>query len=163
MHHIELWEAVPGYEGEYTVSDLGRVYSFKRGVHLKPELIRSGYHRVALLKKGVARKCLVHRLVMLAFVGSYNLDVNHIDGVKTNNVLNNLEYCTRSANIRHSYRIGTSSNAGERNPSAKLNMLQVRVIRKLSGLVSGGFIGNIFNVNRNTAYAIWLNKTWDKL
>lgn len=70
----------------------------KLGVHTK------GYHLVVLYREGVVNTYRVHRLVALAFISNpeNKSDVNHIDGVKSNNSVSNLEWNTREENVRHS-------------------------------------------------------------
>ena len=102
----EVWKPVVGYEGLYEVSDLGRVRGLRKNRVLKPSLAR-GYHHYKLYLKGKDGKlALGHRLVMAAFVGPSNLDVNHIDNNPSNNALTNLEYCTAQQNMDHSKRSG---------------------------------------------------------
>ncbi len=106
---METWKAVPGFEGRYEVSDHGRVRN-SQGRVLSPNAQNSGYQIVHLYSGGRGTRVvrLVHRIVAAAFVSASPQDheVNHIDGVKTNNVASNLEWVTRSGNIRHSVALG---------------------------------------------------------
>lgn len=112
----ELWKYITGYEGLYQVSNMGRVRSFDRwvigksnskrlikGKILKPIKGSKGYLHVQLCKKGKINCYLVHRLVAQAFIdNSDNLpQVNHRDECKTNNVVENLEWCTASYNMNY--------------------------------------------------------------
>jgi hypothetical protein len=121
---------IPGYE-DYECDIFGNVYSLKRGKRrkLKPAITIHGYLVVKIYKNGKCKTCKIHRLIMLSFVGASKLDVNHIDGVKTNNNFLNLEYCTRSENVRHSYTTGLACNKGENNSQNKLNKQQVIEIK----------------------------------
>jgi hypothetical protein len=108
----EVWKSVPGYETLYVVSSLGRVKSLsKKGAYrelvMRPKL-EGGYFRLMLCKQSKRRSFRIHRLVAMAFLPNPgNLpQVNHIDGVKTNNNVNNLEWCTASYNISHAFRTG---------------------------------------------------------
>lgn len=78
------------------------------GKKLKHQLSNNGYIRVELHNNGVSKKFLIHRLLAQAFIDNPNKKeiVNHIDGNKCNNNLDNLEWCTRSENQLHSYRCG---------------------------------------------------------
>lgn len=100
----ETFKDIKGYEWLYRVSNLGNVITVKSGRVLRPGVHTGGYHQVGLCREGVVKTYSVHRLVALAFISNIDKksDVNHIDGVKTNNSLSNLEWCTRSENIRHS-------------------------------------------------------------
>lgn len=97
------WMPVPGYE-KYIVSIGGQVFSTHSQKLLKLRPTNKGYHSVSLDKK-TKRTALVHRLVMLAFVGPSTLQVNHKNGVRTDNRIDNLEYCTNSENNLHSFRV----------------------------------------------------------
>lgn len=103
----EIYKDIPNYKGLYQVSNFGNVKSIFNEKLLKPYVRKTGYVHVLLSKDG-KRKCYtIHKLVMLAFVGESNgLDVNHIDGNKQNNKLDNLEYCTRKENSKHAWKTG---------------------------------------------------------
>ena len=97
-----MWQDIEGYEGRYQVSDTGQVKSLLRGDRiLKPFKTNAGYLYVNLYKNGVVNKFRVHRLVARTFIPNpKNLpEVNHIDEVKTNNKVTNLEWCTRKYNM----------------------------------------------------------------
>ena len=109
----EIWKPIPNYDS-YRVSNLGRVKSVDRlssnGRKLKGEIKKSsdarGYLHVSLCKDGKCKYFLVHRLVMLAFVGECpkGMEVNHIDENKHNNCLSNLEYITNIENCNYGTR-----------------------------------------------------------
>ena len=114
----EIWKDVPEYEGLYQASNLGRIKSLPRtttkGGVLKEYINkRNGYCYVSLTKNNKATTHRVHKLVYSAFLGEMvttkydvNRQVNHIDGKKTNNSINNLEICTQSENVRHAFKNG---------------------------------------------------------
>lgn len=145
MKTTEEWREIPGYEGFYEISTEGQIRSMDRevmqkgrwgtslrkaaGMILKPLALNTGYMQVTLWKQGAKCKASVHRLVLLAFVGPSELPTNHKDGVKANNQLANLEYCTYAENTAHSHQV-LGNNRGERSgKSAKLNEDKVRAIR----------------------------------
>lgn len=105
MIDIEEFRDVPGYEGTYEVSNWGRVR--RNGKILKPGKDTCGYLLVVLSKNGVRKTVSVHRLVASAFLSNpQNLpQVNHKDEDKTNNTVENLEWCTREYNINYSQSI----------------------------------------------------------
>ena len=116
----KIWKDIPDYEGLYQVSNFGEVKSLPkiRNVFssnyiakeriLKPALNDSGYKIVVLTKNKKSKSLRVHRLVALAFIP--NLEnkpqVNHKDGNKLNNHIDNLEWCTNSENEIHAYKLG---------------------------------------------------------
>ena len=105
---MEEWRDIPGYEGWYQVSNLGRVRSMRR---ISPSIMSpstyNGYHRVNLSNGGKYTTIHIHRLVAMVFLPNpYNYpQVNHLDGNRQNNNINNLEWCSRSQNQIHAYRV----------------------------------------------------------
>ena len=117
----EEWRDIVGYEGCYQVSNLGRVKSLPRHLMyddgrayfypekvIKNQRVSTGYRCVTLYGVNGRRQHYVHRLVAIAFIPNLNAanDINHIDGCKTNNIASNLEWCSRSENIKHAYDMG---------------------------------------------------------
>lgn len=98
---------IEGYDN-YMADESGKIYSNKLKRFLKPIFNQSGYHYVILQNKGVKKKALVHRIIATCFLhNEFNKPfVNHIDGVKTNNCLDNLEWCTQSENTIHAFKNG---------------------------------------------------------
>ena len=108
---IERWIDIPGFEN-YQVSDMGRIRNKKTGKIRKQKTNCWGYKMINLYSKGIRKTISVHKLVMLNFAGDppirdngQRYEVNHKDGVKENNSILNLEYVTKSYNIKHSYEI----------------------------------------------------------
>lgn len=109
---MEVWKDVKGYEKLYEVSNYGNVRSLnyngtKKVVLLKPQETIHGYFMVQLYKNGISKKFQVHRLVMISFVENTKNKpcVNHKNGIKTDNRLENLEWVTYSENEKHSHHI----------------------------------------------------------
>lgn len=137
----ELWKWVKGYEGLYMVSDKGNIFGAPRvanqGRMMKKLRSKKGYERICLCKQNKKRTYQVHRLVAEAFCKKKPgaTEVNHKDGNKTNNVASNLEWVTRSENIKHAYKVlGKKPNrawAGKPRTFARvLSNDQVLAIRK---------------------------------
>lgn len=101
---------VVGYEGVYRVDHMGNILPVnprnRYRTKLKPSSDRAGYQIVSLVKSGVKHTRTVHRVVAEAFYGKSDLDVNHKNGNKADNRLENLEFCTKSENIKHAIRTG---------------------------------------------------------
>ena len=104
----EIWKDIPGYEGLYQASNLGRIRSFKRNKVriLKNRRKRDGYYIVDLCRNKVAKSLHLHRLVWITFNGtiSEGLQINHKDENKSNNSLANLELVTPSQNTNYGTR-----------------------------------------------------------
>ena len=110
----EIWRDIPGYEGLYKISNYGRVMALKKLQGyimrseriLKPRLI-NGYYVAHLCKNNISKNVLVHRIVAECFIDNPNNlpVVNHIDGNKQNNNVNNLEWVTHSENTKHAYKL----------------------------------------------------------
>lgn len=98
---------IKGYEGLYDINENGIVTNLKTGNILNGNVNSYGYRVVSLYKDGSRKVCKVHRLLAATFIPNPNnfTDVNHIDGNKLNNSLNNLEWCSRGANTAHARTI----------------------------------------------------------
>lgn len=108
------WMVIPGLNDEFEAAADGRVRRVKfkgcpyRGRVLKPSLDRNGYPKVAVHVAGKRKWIPVHRLIAVTFLGPRppGLQIDHIDGDKTNNAASNLEYVTGSENMRRAFRLG---------------------------------------------------------
>lgn len=98
----EIWKDIPGYEGIYQASNTGFIRN-RKGLILKPMLNKFGYYRVELFNIKSRKKYQVHRLVWEAFNGAIptGLQVNHINEIKTDNALINLNLMTPKENINY--------------------------------------------------------------
>ena len=140
----EKWRDVKGYEGKYQVSNMGRVKSLYDGRHkifrekiLKPGKDRGGYLYVLLCRNGEHKMYKVHRLVLMTFNpidGMDELLVNHKDEDKTNNNLNNLEWCTTLYNNTYNDK---HKKIGEKNTNGKCSI-------PIAQLTQDGELANVY-------------------
>jgi hypothetical protein len=107
---MEEWRDIPGYEGLYQVSNMGRIKSLRKEYEhiMKLQVIRNGYLSVPFTINRTSRLLKVHRLVAMAFIPNPDNkpEINHKDGNKQNNIAENLEWSTRKENIKHGYKKG---------------------------------------------------------
>ena len=135
----EEWHAIDGYDGGYEVSSFGRVRSRVRSwvnpKVMSPSADGDGYPQLMLVAyRGVGRRrtVKVHRLVAAVFLGPIppGMTVNHKDGNRRNNRVDNLELCTNAENVYHSIDMLDRRYDGTHNPAAKLTEEQVVTIRE---------------------------------
>jgi len=167
----EKWKDIEGYEGIYQVSNLGGIKTlnprYKNKIILKP--YGKSYSNIFLYKNNEKRRrYMVHRLVAKAFIPNPENKpmVNHINGVKADNHVSNLEWVTAKENIAHACKLGIGT-VGERNGLSKITNEQARYIRKVYKPFDKEF-GNKalsikFGMNINNISNIITNKTYKNI
>ncbi|MBR5913986.1 MAG: NUMOD4 motif-containing HNH endonuclease [Selenomonadaceae bacterium] len=163
----EIWRDVIGYEGRYQVSNLGRVKGllFPGGRILKQQLAWGKYYMVHLRKDDVTKSHSVHVLVAKAFIPNPQNKpcINHKDGNKQNNLVENLEWVTRSENTLHAYRIGLMKS-GAKSTIAKLTDEQVKYIREhyipKDKKFGAKAMSHLFNVSDSTIHHVISYKSY---
>jgi len=146
---LNEWRKIPNFS-DYSASLEGFIRNDTTYRILKPQRSSAGYHAVTL--KG--KSWFVHRLVCSSFLGDANgRCVNHIDGNKTNNCLENLEYTSYSGNNLHAYRSGLKTRT-----CAKLTENQVREIK--SSNEKGSKLAIKYNISRAQIYSIRNARAW---
>lgn len=163
----EIWKDIESYEGLYQVSNLGKVKSLERYVNwrntkklcksfiLKPYDNSFGYLIVKLCKEGKMRNYRVNRLVAKAFIPNPNNrpEVNHLDGCKYNNCVENLEWCFPKENVAHAYKNNlVKKPIGSECSFAQLTELQVKQIRTLYD--TGNYTISDLATHFNVSYSI---------
>lgn len=158
------------FNQEYLVDRDGNIWSPYHGLHkLNPSPTKKGYYRIVLQTSEGRKTFQVHRLVLMTFNpidNMENLEVNHIDGDKSNNKLNNLEWCSGSFNVRHSLETGLKTPArGEKVGGNKLTELQVLEIceRLKNGCESLSQIAQDYGVSKHCIFDIKKKRSWEWL
>lgn len=175
---MEEWKSIKEFEN-YNISNLGRVKNINSGKILS-QSVRNGYYRVGLFSSPKQYSFDVHRLVALHFLNLPSneliesaqktklkvVPVNHKDGNKLNNNIDNLEWTNYSINAKHSYDIGTHQKlSGENHHKSKLTEEQVLEIRSIYNNVNGrhGIYSELsrkFNISNETVRNIISRKIW---
>lgn len=144
---MEIWKEIKDLPGYY-VSNYGRVKAnaittkFGKQVKIYPERFlniwysRTGYNYIDISIKGKVKRFLLHRLVATHFIPNHEnkKQINHIDGDKNNNHINNLEWCTSAENLKHARDLGLNNSIGCNNKMAKLkhsDIIEIRMSNKL--------------------------------
>ena len=175
----EIWKKVPNYS-TYEVSSFGRIKTFNWKNHgteaiMKPALDGGGYLRTMLKRDdGKTHTIKVHRIVGSTFIlnPEDKPEINHKNGIRSDNRLSNLEWVTHAENIKDSFISGRSNNEGVKNPCSKLTDDQVRDIRAnyVHGRRSQHDAGETktqialrYNVSVGVIKKIIQNKSWKHL
>ncbi len=169
----EIWKPIPGHEG-YEASNIGRI---KRLTRIKPKrrlpvpeaikkltITSHGYFSATIQIGTYLKPTGVHRLVAKAFIPNpeNKPQVNHINCIKTDNRVENLEWCTQSENAIHAEKNGLINHPkGLDNVHSRLTPVSILVIREaVAAKYNARAIGRYFKINRNTVYAIYRRKAW---
>lgn len=171
---LEVWAPIPGWDGIYAVSTLGRIIRVAGNIPgatagriLKPQNTPDGYLAVTLTRHNKPQTVRVHRAVALAFLEppTTGLQVNHKDGVKTNNRLDNLEWVDGKATMAHADQNGLWKHKGMESSQRKLNEEQVREIRRLHALGTLGYkrLAARYGLDHTTISQIDRRVTWRDL
>lgn len=159
-----MWKKINGYP-YYEICEEGKVKSLARGKKkndkiLKNTLLKTGYYHVDLCYEGKRTKKLIHRLLAEAFIENKENkpQVNHINGIKSDNRLENLEWVTISENQLHSIKAGLRHTKGEKNSQCKLKEYDVLFI--LNDKRKYKDIANNFNISISTVADIKRGYSW---
>ena len=165
-----IYPGVPT-DNRFLISTFGSLKNGRTGKLYKPDLLKSGYYSVhtTLGTRADRKHILLHKAVAYTFIENPNHYpcVNHIDGNKTNNIVENLEWCTYHTNLKHAYDTGLfdiEKVSQESNHCAKLTAISVAQIRQMyvgnGGKYSAAELANIFGVSKQTVLSALHNLTW---
>lgn len=166
----QIWKDIPGYEGYYKISSDGLVKRIKpsnrnRGGILTATFDSKRYLQIKLTVNGNSKTFKVHKLVMIAFAGDRpaGFQINHKNGIKTDNRIENLEYVSPRQNMYHSYGVlSRQAVIGEASVNAKLTDENVRDIRR--AFADGGItytqLARLYNVSRYTISSVIKRLAW---
>ncbi len=172
---MELWKPLARWEGIYEISSIGRIKRIdgnncaKIG-HIMGTNRVNGYAVVRLRYKGKTERNTVHTHVLESFIGPrpLGMQINHLNGVRDDNRLENLEYCTPTQNIQHSFDVlkrQRKGAVGEANGKSKLNPEDVVTIRRLysEGGRSQQSIADVYGIAQNMVSKIVLRQFWSHI
>ena len=162
----EEWKAIPGYEGRYEISNIGRVLSKTTNRFLKPNLMNHGYVCVHLYSGGRNTRTIktLHQLVAQAFVPNPNgyTEVNHKNFLKRDNRAENLEWVTRKENVQHALAAGRRVYPEKRVRGINLRTKeivtfesQIAAEKALRGKQTGGISGAMKRGRPAYGYVWW--------
>lgn len=132
----EVWKTIIGYEGIYEISSHGRLKTHnwratKRTMIVTPKITNEGYLKYQLQKECVITYILAHRLVAIYFISNnIQLEVNHINGIKADNNVANLEWCTRKENMVHASKNNLYKNC-PKGEDHKKSILTNEIIKRI--------------------------------
>lgn len=151
----------------YEVDEEGNVFSLNyrskgKEQKMKPNKDSVGYFRVSFRKPKIFKTKRVHRLVAETFIPNpqHKKFVNHKNGNKLDNRVSNLEWCSRSENEKHAFKIGLKSHVGEKHNKSKLTEDNVKDIRLLHKIIKRKNLSNMFNVSIHCIDNVIYRKSW---
>ena len=169
----EIWRKIEDFS-RYEISNKGNLKAnlkFRKGrdyqsIILNPSKDKDGYYRTILVSDdGIKKNKLIHRLVAESFIPNPENKpcVNHIDGIKDNNILHNLEWCTVKENNNHAIKLGLSGQAGgEKHHMAKLNSIQVEEIKRNENNLSQSKLAFKYGISQCQVSRIVNNQRWNE-
>ena len=174
---IEIWKEIPMLDGRYEASNLGNIRNANKkniknesfGKVKKKYTDKQGYERVGITVGKQDKIYRVHNLIMNAFYGDKPFDkaeINHIDGIKTNNRLDNLEWCTKSENMQHAlkndlYPKSENHHSAKYKESDIVNIYQLYKNGVTVTQIANTYEDRVSNISRIVRGERW-NRTYQK-
>ena len=166
----EVWKDIKGFEGLYMVSNIGNVKRLKNEKAFLEKLIgrsvdRYGYVKRVLCKQGKLKNFTEHRLVATAFIENpeNKSTINHINGIKTDNRVENLEWNTNLENKQHAVSSGLTNLKGTNHPRCKLSDKDVLEIREIGFSQTRTALSKKYGVSRITILRIIKRSNWNHI
>lgn len=167
---METWKDIFGYEGLYQISNRGRLKSLVGGWRKSEKILKSchntdGYLIIGLYKDKKRKTKRVARLIAEAFISNPNNkpQINHKNGIKTDDRIDNLEWVTSSENHQHAFRVGIKSQKGEKHNRTHLTEKDILVIHGLylSKTFNQMILSRIYRINQQGISKILLGSNWN--
>lgn len=158
----EIWMPILNY-ANYEISNFGRVMNVTRNKLKNISTNMHGYKYTVLCRFGKRKNKLIHRIVADHFIDNpKNLPVvNHINAIKSDNLVSNLEWCTQKENVIHSWNMNLcTANSGSKCNLSKLKEEDVLSIRKLRETKKSKEISKLYNISERTIRDIVNRVTW---
>ena len=172
-----VWRDIPGYEGLYQASNDGHVKALERKSWngkvicirserlLTPQKVAGGYYQICITPNNKQIRKYLHRLIAEAWISNPDNKpfINHKDGNKSNNSISNLEWCTRSENVKHAFATGLMCNKGEKSPVSKLkeeDVLSIRIRYYIGESTYRIFKSNDYPISYTNIKDIIAKRTW---
>ncbi len=166
----EIWKAVVGYEGIYSISSHGRLRREISNTNTKAGRITTGckdahYMKISLSKNGIKKHKAIHQVMAEAFIGKLpkGYHTNHKDSNKLNNNISNLEYITAGDNIRHSAMAGTHPHGARVGGSKLTDRKVLRIKDMLKKGTPSVFIAKLYGVSKSNICQIKKGEIWKHL
>lgn len=170
MSNYNDFVEIEGYENRYSINKNGEILNLKTGKKLNPYKNPDGYRKVTFYETAKKRKFFyVHRLLAKAFIENpLNKDfINHINGNTSDNRIENLEWCTRSENGKHAFKLGLNKSNpvyGSKNKNSKINeSIALEIKQKFKVGFKQSYIARYFNISKYIVSNVITGKTWNHI
>lgn len=167
MEYEEKELIIEGCNKTYIITNEGQIYDPSTGKYRKLREHRKGYLKCSFMIHGKYKLKFVHRLVMMVFnpvENMENLQVNHIDGNKQNNRLDNLEWCTGKENARHAKELGLWNNCTPYGDKSHHHKLTSEIVSEIKYYLNHNYsyskLSKMYNISIPTIYQISNEITW---